>query len=143
MNPNNKQCPVVNYFGPVFGELIGLAVAVGSVYYFFPALPFITPSYSQWLPTAISTAVINAVIKSVGHLINKKRIKILGETITIILSAYSLLVLSRIFPFDFSDTNFSNFNNYIKYAFNGIFVVLAIAVIVNVTKIITGFPKEE
>lgn len=97
----------------VFGELLGLVISLVVVLYIFPKLPFVTGSYSLWLPIAIWTTVISGFF-DIGKFCVPKRFFDGLKAIALLPDAYSTYMMARIFPFDFSLVGFAWLNSFIQ-----------------------------
>lgn len=121
----------------VFGELLGLAISLIINIYLLPNLPFITDSYTLWLPVGIATSVISSVFDIAKYCMHKRYYPILKALATIpdVISVY---VLVKIFPFDFSMLGYGELNGIIRFALGISIVGMMIAVIVNTVKFATS-----
>ncbi len=129
---NNKKFSKRNW--EVFGEITGAVIGILISIYLVPKFNFITPDYYQWLPTAIVITIFNAAIESVGHLNAKTLIKPITKIISLALTAYSIILLLNIFPFDFSIINKPQLNSLIRIILYISLIGMLISAVINFIK---------
>lgn len=123
----------------VFGESFGLVISLAFLFYIFPRLAFITPSYYVWFPIGLGTTIISSLLKIIKHIVNPNWLKKSMEFLSIIASLFSTYKLKTIFPFDFDKINVPNLNSIINTGLSFILVVLVITAIINFFQIF--FPE--
>ena len=118
----------------VFGEIMGAVIGILISIYLVPKFSFITADYYQWLPTAIVITILNAVIESVGHLNAKTLIKPITKIISLALTAYSIILLLKIFPFDFNIINKPQLNSLVRLILYISLIGMLISAVINFLK---------
>jgi len=129
--------------GPnLVGIIAEIVVAVISLYLVQHLLewqiPFVTSSWTLWLPVATTVITANAIIRSFMHIMPEPRSKGVFEILSILTSIYSTYWLLIIFPFDFSAVNLLFLNGLIRLALLISLFALTLSAIVTLFKIIFG-----
>ena len=125
----------------VFGELLGVLIAVVIMTVFLPRMAFVTKDYYIWLPIGIAASALSAFIKILGWLLGKPLIRRLAEIAALGVSFYSTYYLRRIFPFDFSVYGWEGMNQMIYFALGIALIGIVIGIGVNLVKLFSGREK--
>lgn len=120
----------------VFGELLGLAIALAVNIYLLPLLPFVTGEYYHWLPVGNAALVISAVFDIAKYFVPRRMYYFL-KGVAILPDIYSAYLLASLFPFQFALIGYNQLNRIIRVAlYLGVFGT-AVGCIVNIVKTFT------
>lgn len=125
----------------IFGECIGAVIGIIVMIWLVPKFSFVTTDYQQWLSIGISAAILSAIIKIAGYLINLPRAITASKIGALLVSIWSTYSLLQIFPFDFSTIGYANLNAIVQLALTIALWAMALAVLINIIKFLSGSSK--
>jgi len=127
-------------FTGVFGEIIGLVVGL-YVANSIPSwnIPVIIPDrYLLYLPYANAAIIGTFFIKVFMYISPWYRLKMIFEMMSQLIGIFSIYMLLKIFPFDFTPINRVHINGVLQFAFAIALIALCIAFLVTLVRFITG-----
>ena len=133
----NLHCKKNPHSTEIFGELIGLIISILIAIYLMPKLPFVTDSYPTWLPITITTSILNTCFH-IGKYLSKRPLVHAFEALSNLTSLYAIVMLIKIYPFDFSLVGYGIMNGLFIWLFKFVTLALGIAFITNVVKTISN-----
>lgn len=134
--PKQKQPESIS--SKIIGEIIGVIIGLIVLVWLVPKFSFVTDDYQQWLSIGVSTAILTALIKIVGIIINLPRVMTLASIGSLLVSIWSTYYLLQIFPFDFSAIGYGNLNALVQFGLTIALWAMAFAILVNFIKFLTG-----
>jgi hypothetical protein len=94
-----------------FGYALGIAINVLFIFFInewpgWQQVPFLTDATNDVLPLVNASLVIGAVVNAIYLIGDPRWLKALGDAFTAVVSFAVILVVLRVFPFDFSAYSF-------------------------------------
>jgi len=123
-------------FGELIGAVVGLYVANSVLSWHIPVIN--SAMYAQYLPYVNATIMLTCVIRMLMYLSPWYRLRMVFEGLAHVVSLYSLLMLLRFFPFDFSPINRVDINSVLRFALTIALFGVGIAIMTSIFRVIRG-----
>jgi hypothetical protein len=94
-----------------FGYVAAIAVNVALIFVInewpgWATVPFLTPATETVIPIVNASLVVTIVVNAVYLVSDPRWLRAIGDAVTAAVSFFLILVVLRVFPFDFSDYSF-------------------------------------